>query len=317
MTIRTLLTCGPVLLLLSCNSGEMATTVEATEAINATTNIRMARRIGDGDDFREVTEVTRDPDHIKQIMPPIYQFEGPGWENENVGFRLYFDARNGIDIFGKKTREMVLDSVGTGDNYHAMADWGMDILKVGNSLGAGSIAFRTDDGAVYRLGDAREERFRLLEEGLDGSRFVLEYEGLPVGSDSLDLDWVIGIDTGTYAYTATVTPRGLNGGAELLVGIVNLHSDTLYSLEQNGRFIMYTHGPQAEGDHILGMALSVDSSALVDRGEFGAEDLPVGSTYYLVLPLEEGQPSTYTFTAGWAPGNASFQEREEFLAVVR
>jgi hypothetical protein len=37
---------------------------------------------------------------------------------------------------------MVLDEVGadTSKNYHQQADWGMDVLKVGASLGAGSLA---------------------------------------------------------------------------------------------------------------------------------------------------------------------------------
>ncbi len=72
---------------------------------------------------------------------PVYQMEGPAWENDIVGFRNYYDARNGIDIYGKRVHEMVLDSVGVkGRDYHELADWGMDILKVGNSLGAGAIA---------------------------------------------------------------------------------------------------------------------------------------------------------------------------------
>ena len=43
---------------------------------------------------------------------PVYQMEGPAWENDVVAFRNYYDARNGIDIYGKRVQEMVLDSVG-------------------------------------------------------------------------------------------------------------------------------------------------------------------------------------------------------------
>ncbi len=43
---------------------------------------------------------------------PVYQMEGPAWENDIVAFRNYYDARNGIDIYGKRVNEMVLDSVG-------------------------------------------------------------------------------------------------------------------------------------------------------------------------------------------------------------
>ena len=51
-----------------------------------------------------------------------FQFEGPGWENDRVGFRNYFDERNGMDIFGKTTPEMVLQNVGVNEDYHALQD---------------------------------------------------------------------------------------------------------------------------------------------------------------------------------------------------
>ena len=53
---------------------------------------------------------------------------------------------------------MVLDEVGTdtAKNYHQLSDWGMDILKVGTSLGAGALALQlqTNDGkdSLVRLG---------------------------------------------------------------------------------------------------------------------------------------------------------------------
>ena len=61
-----------------------------------------------------------------------YQMEGVAWENDKVGFRNYMDQRNGMDIFGKLTEEMVLDNVGIADgpSYHEPDVWGMDVLKV-------------------------------------------------------------------------------------------------------------------------------------------------------------------------------------------
>src|SRR5690606_33331726 len=53
-----------------------------------------------GGNFAQVTEFTvpeQHPDHSGYI-----RYEGPGWENAQVGYRLYLDWRNAIDIFGKK-----------------------------------------------------------------------------------------------------------------------------------------------------------------------------------------------------------------------
>ena len=104
----------------------------------------------------------------------VYQMEGPAWETDLVGFRNYLDQRNGMDIFGKLTGEMVLDSVGVAgrQSYHDPDDWGMDVLKVGTSLGAGSIGYMYSD-SIYRVGDSGSGTYELLMEGSQRSRFLL------------------------------------------------------------------------------------------------------------------------------------------------
>lgn len=53
------------------------------------------------------------------------RYEGPGWENSQVGYRLYLDWRNAIDIFGKKVDSLVLPYVGQDgfDSYHETQPW--------------------------------------------------------------------------------------------------------------------------------------------------------------------------------------------------
>ncbi|MBB4079560.1 hypothetical protein GGR28_002185 [Lewinella aquimaris] len=315
-----LCSCVPALLLLtSCE--EEPTNVATEQGIeqgtqSVRTNIRLAKRNAQNE-FEEGTEFTRAPDHKGQIMPAVYQNEGPAWENENIAFRMYWDERNGIDIHGKKVSDMVLDTVGLDrNNYHEMSDWGMDVLKAGNSLGAGSIALMVD-GKVYRIGDARQEKVRITEETADRSAFHLDYDGLEIAGRTIDLDWVISIEAGTHDYDATVTATGLTGGEELVVGIVNLHSDTLYTTEKGDRFVAYTHGPQAELDHYLGMAISVDRDQFIDHGELAPDAQPVSSTYIVRAKLTDGEPTGYRFTAGWAPGHPEFERREAFEEVIR
>jgi len=79
-------------------------------------------------------------------------FEGLGWESDLMAYRLYLDERMAIDIFGKKTPANVLQTVGIGgDTYHKMAPWGMDVLKVGETVGIGGIG-RLRDGKAVQLG---------------------------------------------------------------------------------------------------------------------------------------------------------------------
>jgi hypothetical protein len=101
-----------------------------------------------GDKFENVTKI-KVPE-IHKDHDALFKYEGPGWESEKVGYRFYMDWRNANDIFGKKVNQLVLanvgvhDTVAKDDSYHLMQDWGMDIFKVGSSLGIGSIGMWYD-----------------------------------------------------------------------------------------------------------------------------------------------------------------------------
>jgi hypothetical protein len=85
----------------------------------------------------------------------LIAFEGPGWESDKVAYRLYLDERNVPDIYGKKLPGPILPRIGQGkDDYHSMADWGMDILQVNQSLGTGGIGVLRG-GKVTQLGPSQ------------------------------------------------------------------------------------------------------------------------------------------------------------------
>ncbi|MEJ2298729.1 MAG: DUF4861 family protein, partial [Woeseiaceae bacterium] len=97
--------------------------------------------IKEGGEFVNVDAVRPPPqytDHSEYI-----RYEGPGIESDKVGYRVYLDWRNGFDVFGKTTDAMVLQDVGLDgyDSYHEPADWGLDILKVGDAVGIGGYGF--------------------------------------------------------------------------------------------------------------------------------------------------------------------------------
>ena len=136
------------LLLFSCNDGkkqEDASVTAETQSdslANSQTYAELSRKTGgswegreymDGE-FENVDSLDVPKEHTDHSW--YIRYEGPGWENKQVGYRLYLDWRNAIDIFGKKVDTMVLSKVGQDgfDSYHENADWGQDILKAGKSM---------------------------------------------------------------------------------------------------------------------------------------------------------------------------------------
>lgn len=127
------------------------------------------------------------------------RYEGPGWESDKVGYRFYLDWRNGVDVFGKKTNDMVLQQVGQDgfDSYHEMQPWGMDILKVGKALGVGSLAI-FHNGEANRIAETDSIISRISANGPVYSSITTNYYGWKVADDQiLNLQSVLGIHAGS------------------------------------------------------------------------------------------------------------------------
>ena len=68
-------------------------------------------------------------------------FEDIGWESNWCAYRM-FDGQ--IDFLGKRLEGLYLQE----KNYHQLADWGMDVLKIGSSAGLGGISLWKEDRPI-------------------------------------------------------------------------------------------------------------------------------------------------------------------------
>ncbi|GAB4426877.1 MAG: hypothetical protein OHK0039_44970 [Bacteroidia bacterium] len=303
--------------------GQVAAT--ALPTFVARTGVYLGVSRARNEQYERSSDETLDPTHEPQSQPPLYQMEGPAWENDMVGFRSYFDRRNGKDIFGKRVPDVVLDTVvGRGGSYHSPGDWGMDILKVGNSLGAGALALMVGDSLV-RLGQVAETRYRVVATGPLRSIMELSYTGWTVAGASLSLRERIEVRAGEPGYRSTVSIQGLDGPGELVTGIVNLHSDTVFEVAatRNWRGIA-THALQSENQDHLGMAVLVPSAFYTRAGmapEAAPEapagvDLAVTQTYWIAQQVHSDAPARFFFMAAWEGGDKRWGDRQTFLDAV-
>src|SRR2546423_5056286 len=115
------------------------------------------------------------------------KFEGMGWESELAAWRLYFDPRNAIDLYGKRRAGLYLDLFGAPEyDYHEESPFGRDIYKIGDALGIGAVGALVD-GKVVKVADVTERRWRVISSGPVRAVVELEYKGWKVGGRSLDL----------------------------------------------------------------------------------------------------------------------------------
>ncbi len=263
-------------------------------------------------------------DFSKQALPPFLT-EGPSWENDKVGFRLYFDQRNGKDIWGKTTPAMVLDDVGkdTLTSYHHIAEWGMDVLKVGKSLGAGALALQYTDAAgkdtLVRLGgiDMGKVVYEKIADGPVRAIFRMQYPVWKMAASlpPLSLTEEVSIWGGQYFYESKVSVNNAPVNAKLVTGIVNLHDLSLAALDTIGQQVVYTYGVQSENKDKLGMAILFSKESHAKQGATVNVDSDVLHTYTVSFPLDK-KPVVFRFVAAWEKSDALFTSEEGFRSYL-
>lgn len=258
-----------------------------------------------GGTFENVKELTLPGGHTDHSY--YIRYEGPGWENARVGYRLYLDWRNAIDIFGKKSDSMVLPQVGQDgfDSYHEMAPWGMDILKAGKSLGIGSYGrFMNDTVAHFR--NVLNTHAKVTNSDVR-SEVQITYSGWTTGTETIDLISTLSIfpeDRFTKVKLEPSTP--LEG---LTTGIVKFEDiDLVQKQSENGNWgYIATYGAQTlvNDEDQLGMAI------FYMVGE--VEEINEGPHDHLVIFKASQEPVTYYFLAAWEQEPNGLKTSVEFF----
>jgi unsaturated chondroitin disaccharide hydrolase len=115
------------------------------------------------------------------------KFEGLGWESERNAWRIYFDPRNAIDLYGKKRSVLQLQRFATAEyDYHAESPDGRDIYRVGDAIGIGSVCAWIN-GKALKVAEVTSRKWRIISTGPVRTIVELTYEGWKVGNRNVTL----------------------------------------------------------------------------------------------------------------------------------
>lgn len=259
-----------------------------------------------------------------------YQTDGPTWENDKVGFRLYLDGRNSIDVFGKTKKEITPGDVGIGEdgvtenNYSVMKDWGTDILGVANSVGIGGISLLVGD-SLFRLGVTEQDPlnnvdttiFKIISEGPVRSTMKFTYKNWRPVSHNYFVESTTSIWPGLYGFSNSVRFNNLKGDETLVVGLVNSNTNKqLTEIILDKWVVLLTHDKQSiNKEWWLGLALILPKS--VYSGYMQAPKAGrLSNTYLGKLKVENNKPVNYYAIAGWELSNNSFKDSTYFTKYV-
>jgi len=258
--------------------------------------------------------------NVQSLTPPaqytdhseFIRYEGPGIESDKVAYRIYLDWRNGFDIFGNKTGQPVLQQVGLDgyESYHHLAPWGMDLLKVGPSLGAGGFGYWQADagtnvgshagasndpatGSVQGVAKLAKHSVNITNNGPLYSALNIQYQGWQIAGKTLDVTARLSMQAGS---------RLLQNRLELSAPLDNLaiglvkHDNTELltgTLESSGHQYTYlaSYGAQSLNNDQLGMAL------FFKRGK--VKSITADKHSHVVVLDAAGQQVDYYLAAAW------------------
>ena len=104
---------------------------------------------------------------VEKGTNPYWQLHhhGPAFENKMVGYRIYFDHRQTVDIYGKYHQGLELqDTQFYPDSTQKAAGFGDDVLWVGSTLGLGTLRGWNGTEPVM-LEDVERRTLRILAQG--------------------------------------------------------------------------------------------------------------------------------------------------------
>ncbi|MEO6916068.1 MAG: glycoside hydrolase family 88 protein [Chitinophagaceae bacterium] len=181
------------------------------------------------------------------------------WENNRIAFRMYGPAlqktgeiSSGIDIWVKKTPELIIDKWYKQNDYHKDHGEGLDFYGVGLTLGAGGIApifnnklFPSDNFVTYKV----------LANGPLRTSFQLNYKAWDADGTKVQETKTITLDAGSFLNKIDVNYTFVSEQLPVAIGIAILpgKGGREWSDTKNYGLLAYQQPEQENGKITLGV----------------------------------------------------------------
>lgn len=199
------------------------------------------------------------------------------WENTLTCYRIYgpklSDPRTqGVDVWVKRSNELVINEWYARGDYHHNYGKGMDCYKVGNTLGGGALAV-IDEGKLLLAGNYTQQR--CTANGPLRTSAEFEYTPTEVNGKKISFKRIITLDANSRFSLQEYHFDGFDGEIEVAAGIV-MHD--VKDLSNDSNYVAITEPasdskqPHEDGDISLAVILDgavtsaqIDSHAVVTR----------------------------------------------------
>lgn len=242
-----------------------------------------------------------------KVVPGVHakfvpEREDVAWESDRIAFRIYGKKlwelenlhSNGIDVWPKRTRDLVLDEwYGAGhDSYHVDTGKGADFFQVGPTLGAGGTGLWRE-GRLFRGDNFLEHR--ILADGPVRAIFELQYGAIDANGVKATERKRVSIDAGQHVFRQESTFASDAGDLQVVVGLAK-REGMVGSTSRNRAWSWLTGWgplPRGLGGHgDLGTVVLVEKAGLLEMRE-------LDDHYVTISNVKAGAPLVSYVGAGW------------------
>ena len=237
---------------------------------------------------------------------------GPAFENDMVAYRIYFDERQTVDIYGKYRRALELrDTQFYPDSEQKAAGYGDDVLWVGKTFGVGALR-GWHNGEMQMLQDVESRTLSVVARGplrtvvkVVDKGWNVRYPDTCTAEERIDMTTYYTLYAGRRDCQVDVFFSRDASEIELSTGLVNVKGSKEYSDGKGLRGCWGTDWPVSEKDSVghkretVGLGICVPSSNVIS-------ELPADNSNYPFVVGKIAKSMRYHIT--FASDNETFPE---------
>ena len=217
---------------------------------------------------------------------------GIGWESNWCAYRMYYGQ---IDFFGKRLEGLRLKTM---KDYHHIADWGMDVLHVGESSGLGGISIWEGDKRIPVMnpagGGAVKIKQQILSTGPVRALVRLDFTNIRSAENEYKVSLLVSTFADNRFSRQDITITSTAGDSVVYSpGIVKLANDTWYINTAAGMLASWGCWNPEIKDIGLGLMFSPDEYCGYAESD---------NDRYVKLKIPAGLRRTHWILGGWRKG---------------
>ena len=250
---------------------------------------------------------------------PYWQLHhhGAAFENKLVGYRIYFDHRQTVDIYGKYKKGLELKQTQFyPDAGQKAAGYGDDVLWVGSTLGLGTL--RGWDGVKPTMLDNVERRSqKIIARGPVRTIIEVKDEGwTPQGAAApVDMTTLYTLYAGRRECHIAARLEGADESTRLATGFINVKGSTEYSDRHGLRGCWGTDWPVSAKDSVGHKRETVGLGIYIPEEYIASEEPADKHNYaYAVKPIDG--KLNYWITFGSDNETFGYHSREEWFCYL-